>query len=341
MIYIRTDMNSIVATGHMMRCLSIADAVRSRGEDVTFLLADDNGIKTLEARGYPYFILNSVWNDLESELPVLVSFIESRGVKKLLIDHYSVTPKYLSALHEYVYTAYIDDLNAFFYPVDLLICYANYYEKFCYRKRYRDNPIRTGFCLGTGYVPLRSAFWNCGKKEIHEEIRSLLIMSGGSDPFRFISQLLERLDILSYKKIYVICGLYNFDYEMLKERYASFSHVEIVKAVSDIDKYMKQADLAISAAGSALYELCAVGTPAISYTFADNQMDNAVQFDKDGIIPYSGDIRKKDVIHSVLEMLENGMTKKYRMQVSEKMQHLVDGRGAARIADIILQNTEV
>ncbi len=40
MLYIRTDMNPSIATGHMMRCLSIADAAASLGEDVTFILAD-------------------------------------------------------------------------------------------------------------------------------------------------------------------------------------------------------------------------------------------------------------------------------------------------------------
>ena len=32
-IYIRVDMNEIIATGHVMRCLSIADAAREIGKE--------------------------------------------------------------------------------------------------------------------------------------------------------------------------------------------------------------------------------------------------------------------------------------------------------------------
>ena len=54
MLYIRADMNNRVATGHMMRCLSIADAASSLGEEVTFLLADNQALGLIKERGYQY-----------------------------------------------------------------------------------------------------------------------------------------------------------------------------------------------------------------------------------------------------------------------------------------------
>ena len=122
MIYIRTDMNSVIATGHMMRCLAVADAAGSMGEETTFLLADAEAADLLEKRGYRYIVLNTDWKDMEGELPALRKVIGERGIHTLLIDSYRVTEKYLAELEKLVRTVYIDDVNAFHYPVSALIC---------------------------------------------------------------------------------------------------------------------------------------------------------------------------------------------------------------------------
>ena len=51
MLYIRTDMNDVIASGHVMRCLSVADAAKRGGEDTVFLLADNQAVPLLEKRG--------------------------------------------------------------------------------------------------------------------------------------------------------------------------------------------------------------------------------------------------------------------------------------------------
>lgn len=71
----------------------------------------------------------------------------------------------------------------------------------------------------------------------------------------------------------------------------------------DIEKYMMEADIAISAGGSTLYELCAIGTPTISYSFADNQLDNVTKFAEDGLIAYAGDARYQNVVPKIIDIL--------------------------------------
>ena len=51
MLYIRTDMNETIATGHMMRCLSIADAAKKQGQETVFLVADAQAQELLKKRG--------------------------------------------------------------------------------------------------------------------------------------------------------------------------------------------------------------------------------------------------------------------------------------------------
>jgi len=332
MIYIRTDMNQTIATGHIMRCLAIADAARDLGEETTFLLADAQAAELLEDRGYAYVVLNTPWNQMETELEVIKSIIEKYDIQTLLIDSYQVTEKYLEELSKVTRTIYLDDLNAFHYPVDSIICYANYYKKFAYEENYSVDKLY----LGLQYVPLRKEFQNCSSKMIKEEVENLLILSGGADTYHIISGLLERLESKKYQQIHAICGKYNVDYDELKEKYKDYPNIFIHKAVNDMKRYMEQADLVITAGGSTLYELCAVGTPAISYSFADNQMDNVRQFQEDMVIDYAGDIRYDNIMDNVMELLKKyAKNKAMRQERSIKMQKMVDGYGARRIVEVL------
>lgn len=330
MLYIRTDMNAQIATGHIMRCLSIADAVKELGEQTTFLFADDLAVNLLEEHGYGYIILDSKWDDMEQELPVLKSVIKEYEISYMLVDSYQVTHKYLEELSKYVRVIYLDDLNLFQYPVAEVICYANYWKKFQY---FDDNENETKFHLGTKFVPLRSAFWNCEKKEISKSVETVLILSGGSDPYDAISKILGAIERTQFKEIHVICGMYNEKYEKLCQSYVREENVFVYRGISDVDRYMKQVDLAISAGGTTLYELCACGTPTISYSFADNQLNNVKQFDEDGLIPYAGDIRYEDISSAIRNNMGKIMNDiNLRQEFSSRMQMLVDGKGAMRIA---------
>lgn len=332
MLYIRADMNETIATGHIMRCLAVADAAREVGENTTFLLADTQAVELLENRGYAYIILNTTWDDMESELEVIKSVIVEYGIKSLLIDSYQVTKKYLEELTKVTRTIYLDDLNAFHYSVDSIICYANYYKKFAYEENYSTDKLY----LGLQYAPLRKEFQGCFTKVIKERVENLLLLSGGADNYHVLRALLENLDVEKYQQLHVICGKYNTDYEILKMKYHDCSNVFIHKAVTDMKWYMEQADFVISAGGSTLYELCAVGTPAISYSCADNQLDNVRKFQEDGIIDYAGDVRYDDVMGNIVRLLKKYMSNKMlRQECSSKMQKIVDGYGARRIVEII------
>lgn len=330
MIYIRVDANNIIATGHLFRCISIAEALRELGEDVTFVMADNNGISLLEGR-FPYIILDTDWRDMNSELAILSDVLVQENAKKLIIDSYQVTENYLSEIRKYVKTIYIDDINAFYYDVDELICYANYYRNNKYEERY----FKTKLLLGCNYVPLRKEFRNVPNKVIKTDVEELLIMSGGTDSYNFIGNILENIDSYQYKRVNAICGRYNANYDVLYKKYNG-TNVSIVRSTDNIIEYMLSADVAISASGVTLYELCACGTPTLSYVMADNQIDNAVQFDKDGIISYMGDIRKGNVINNIITNLNSYDMKKRQIQ-SLSMKQYVDKNGALNIAEEVIR----
>lgn len=326
-------MNEQIATGHIMRCLSIADALRGLGEPVRFILADEQAVSLLKQRGYDAIVLHTQWNCMEEELSVLSQVIRNEHIDKLLIDSYQVTQRYLAELSKLVTTFYIDDLNLFEYPVDAVICYANYWKKF----QYKINDKRTTYLLGMKYVPLKQAFWNCEAKIISEKADNLLILTGGSDPFNVTEQILDSIDTYQFQTIDVICGIYNTNYNKFVKKYENNKNIKFHQAVNNIEQYMKNADIAISAGGTTLYELCAIGTPAISFSFADNQLDNVRQFQEDGLIDYAGDARMDDIAGTSNQYLTRYRNDfELRKEKSEKMQKMVDGKGAERIARAIV-----
>lgn len=327
MLYIRADMNDVIATGHIMRCLSIADAAAETGEDTVFIAADLQPAALLKERGYACHALGTNWQDPDSELPALRRFLEENHVEKLLLDSYQVTETYLKELSGLVKIMYLDDLNAFHYSVSGLICYANYWEKFNYTQNYTV----TKLFLGPRFVPLRRVFSERGEKRIRPRMENLLLLSGGTDTYGILDGLLSRIPLEEYQRIDVICGRYDTAYRILRKKYASAPAVYIHKAVSTIEEYMERADAAVSAGGTTLYELCAAGTPTVSYAVADNQLANVRQFDRDGLITWCGDVRYEDVPGKVLQALEVYRDAAVRRVRSRKMQSLVDGKGAARI----------
>lgn len=335
MLFIRVDMNDTIATGHMMRCLSIADAARSLGEETTFILADENGKDILDKKNYPSIILYSRWDDLDSEIPSMLNAVKQYHIQKLLIDTYQVTEAYLRALQGKAYTVYMDDLNAFQYPVTAVLCYAVYHDKFRYGEHYGSS-ICTKIYEGCRFAPLRKEFCALPSKEISERIGKVLVMSGGADPYHAIEEILETVQIFDYDEVNVLCGRYNNDYEMLLKKYIS-RNIHIMQASDQVMDLMREADLAISAGGTTLYELCACGTPTITYSLADNQLDNVTEFERRGIMRYAGDIRFSALQENMRVCLQEYADKEYRMRLSEKMQALVDGRGAYRIVEEVMR----
>lgn len=327
-IYIRADMNEVIATGHVMRCLSIADAAKEQGKETVFIVADEKPIEMIKKRGYEAIVLHTLWNNMDKELEVLLPLIKEKNIKKLLVDSYQVTEKYLQSLEEVTEVFYLDDLDAFEYPVSNVICYANYYSKLSYSNYNR----KTNFYLGTKYMPLRQVYQNCKPKKINEKIENIMILSGGSDHYHMIEGISDLFKNNETLQLDIICGAFYPDFQGLKEKYASYSNMHFHQNISNLDEYMEKADLAVSAGGTTLYELCAKGTPTISYSFADNQLRNVQQFEEDGLISYAGDVRIDEVFASIYQLFERYQDLLLRKERSVNMQKAIDGRGAFRVA---------
>ena len=78
MILFRTDANQNVGAGHVMRCLSIADAVRNRGEECLFVTAEDSFSAEIRRHGHSCIVLHSNYADMEAELPAFLKILREQ-----------------------------------------------------------------------------------------------------------------------------------------------------------------------------------------------------------------------------------------------------------------------
>ncbi len=365
MVVIRADANSKIGMGHVMRCLSVADALLKRGEEVLFVTADDTPVPLLTKKGIPYCVLHTDYADMEAELPKLWNALselpQGPGVPEaalpqrnifILVDSYYVTEKYLAALKKRITTIYMDDIYAFSYPVDMLINYNIYGEEMGYEKdaAFAD----TKLLLGTNYVPLREEFsagagYVQSRKELSlgaanvtpAEEGGILITTGGSDGFNLAGQLLMeamKYDALKEKEYHVVSGSLNPHIGELQALAQKHENIHIHCNVTNMAELMAESEVALSAGGSTLYELCAMGVPVIAFSFAENQERLVQTFVKRGIAQYGGNYRTdgnkmiQNTIAGLKVLLEE---ENLRAEYRAKARTLVDGKGADRIAEAI------
>lgn len=379
MVVIRADANSKIGMGHVMRCLSVADALLKRGEEVLFVTADDTPVPLLTKKGVPYRVLHTDYADMEAELPKLWNALselpQGPGEPEaalpqrntfILVDSYYVTEKYLAALKKRITTIYMDDIYAFSYPVDMLINYNIYGEEMGYEKdaAFAD----TKLLLGTKYVPLREEFsagagYGQSRKELSAETENvtpaedrlhqtaeqgrtadggILITTGGSDSFNLAGQLLMeamKYDALKEKKYHVVSGSLNPHIGELQALAQKHENIHIHCNVTNMAELMAESKVALSAGGSTLYELCAMGVPVIAFSFAENQERLVQTFVKRGIAQYGGNYRTdgNKMIQNTIAGLETLLEdKNLRSEYRKKARTLVDGKGAERIAEALL-----
>ena len=344
-VYIRTDANSEIATGHVMRCMSIADELVSRGIAVVFLVSDDNSkniIITMNKNGYNYSfknieVLNSDYKNPIAELDRLVSFINEADTEQIvfLADSYFIDNEYYRLLRKkagkFFKICCIDDFGNEALDVDIVINYniSSTAARYIYAEK---------LLTGTKYTPLRPQFKN-RKHAGSIDIKNILISTGGSDNLHIIPPLVNGIlhdtDLKSIEKITVITGLLNADKDKLNALSYKEPRLKLLFNVSDMASLMEEADVAVTAAGTTMYELCAVNTPSISIQTAQNQKAVIRDFIDKGLTFFAGNLlseNKTDVILEAVKGIKSLNEHEKRKSMSDKMAEYVDGRGAERIA---------
>lgn len=334
MILIRADANEKIGAGHVMRCLTVADALKKRGEEVRFLTADRGADPLIAPRGYETVCLHSDWSAPDDETDALLRAVRELSPSLLLTDSYYITDRYYAALPHTVRTACFDDLNRPSGSVDVLINYNIYAS----RSSLGHHGSGTKLLLSPRYAPLREEFKDLPPHEIREAAESVFVSAGGSDPENVAGRLIngtcrDHPDVTFHFAV----GMMNPRAEELKKKEGGNVVLHIHE--TDMPRLMRQCDIAVAAAGSTLYELCACGVPTVAYSLADNQRPATEAFERRRLMLNAGDCREllafPERVESSLSVLLGSRSERQRL--SDAMRRTVDGKGADRIAAALLR----
>lgn len=332
--------------GHIMRCMSLAKEFRNNGHNVYFISKYELGIDKLQSEGFEVIRLKNIAVDsladgihnysaseLKAESREVIAAIELYDIDILFIDSYNITKDYFLTIKPHIKKlAYIDDLNKFVYPVDILIN-GNITAEYMDYKKYNEDEI---MLLGPKYNLIRDEFRNLPERVINEQVKEIMITTGGSDPYNMsckIAKMLLEDEELSKLTINIIVGSGFTNKDELRELSKKHNNIvlhENVKRMSDI---MLRSDIAISSGGSTLYELCACGTPILAFIMADNQEAVVRKMDELGYVRSLGWMFQNGDIVKQVKYLRDENSIYYSM--SKNGQLLVDGKGSSAIVRIL------
>lgn len=337
MYIIRADGNAKIGAGHLMRCLTIAQTLAKRlgdQKEICFWCAEEASGDLVKSHGFQAKVLGTDYRNMETELTEWEKLTSWNNI--ILVDSYYVTDSYLNTLRKYGKVYLLDDMQQHVYPVDVVINYNAFADK----EKYHNLYAGTGtICLvGSDYVPVREQFLN-RDYHVHEKVTDVLITTGGGDIANIAGELLKEI-LCEEVSFHVVSGRYNPHLEALQELKRIYPEIHIYHDVKNMAELMQKCDLAITAGGTTIYELAAVGVPFLCFSYAENQEALTEYIGTCEIAGYLGAYHlERQTVMEKLSVLfaEYCHNWDLRMACHRSEKKMIDGKGAERLAEKIYQ----
>jgi UDP-2,4-diacetamido-2,4,6-trideoxy-beta-L-altropyranose hydrolase len=368
-VVFRADASLRIGTGHVMRCLTLADALAERGAICHFISREHAGslIELIQVRGYqvhpvPLALVEDInSNGCNQDKPLdglahsrwlgatqaqdvqaCSSILKELKPDWLIVDHYALDARWEQALAQhYGKLMVIDDLADRQHACDLLLDQTFGRDAAVYR------PLVPSDChllCGSSYALLRPEFASLRsyslQRRAQPSLRELLITMGGVDKDNATGQVLQMLrtcPLPAASRITVVMGAtapWLNEVRVLARDMPWPTRVLV--GVSDMAQLMADSDLAIGAAGTTSWERCCLGLPTIMLVLADNQRKIAEALSEVGAAHFF-DTRslkhQRPIVCKYFEALSLSA-------MSCAAAGVTDGSGAARVAETLTKRIE-
>ena len=352
-IAFRTDASNQIGTGHFMRCMTLADELKKQGVQILFISRNlpPHLSEMLNAKGVEYTLLStdatqepidqlphSSWlgTSQAQDAQVTVKALANHSWDWIIVDHYALDKRWETAVRgSCKKLMVIDDLADRQHDCDVLLD-QNYYADM--QTRYLNKVSEhCQLLLGPRYALLREEFRILREKVKVRTggVKKILVFFGGVDADNYTSLAIQALaELNSKQQIDVVIGAQHPNREHIQQAciaYGFICHVQI----THMAELMAEADLAIGAGGSASWERCCLGLPALLVAVAANQIDIAKALDSIGACYYLGEkdaVNSSSIQHSINELL---VASDQILSISQQTFSLVDGLGVNRVSEAL------
>lgn len=354
----RVDASEVIGSGHVIRCLSLAEALKVRGWEVRFIcrIHDGNMVSHIINSGFQVNLLpkpaiqespNQFGNDHKaiyqrwlgadkySDAEQCISLIGSDHIDLLVVDHYGLDVCWESLVRKAVsYLMVIDDLADRPHDCEILLNqnlgshskdYAGLVSKSCVK------------LLGPAYALLRPEFAHKRKdslaRRVKGKLKRILISMGGVDSVNATGKILlalARSPLASQLEIIVVMGAGARWLSHIQTQILTLPlRVELRVSITDMAAEMCNADVSIGAAGGTAWERCCLGLPTILVVQADNQKKGTAALESAGaayVIERLDEIEKK-----LPDFLARLTLRDNLMQMQVASARITDGLGVQRV----------
>lgn len=338
---LRADASADIGTGHVMRCLALAQALRDIGSDVVLAhtVSLPAGLEErLSAEGIALRPLTGT-RGTRQEAGHTADLAADLSADWLVVDGYAFGAEYLATLRSAPLRVLVFDDHAGLsrYPVDIVVNQNAYADA----ARYAGRTDEARLLLGPRFAVLRRDFapWRDWQRSIPRRGRRVAVTLGGSDPADATSRVLAAFHAARDRTldVRVAVGAANPRHGELTA--ALGRRVELLFDVRDMPALLAWADVGIGAGGTSALEIACMGLPALLFVLADNQVESVAALTAAGIARALGrpaDAGPARIAAELCELLDDPEA---REAMAHRGRELVDGRGARRVAREMLAAT--
>ena len=341
-LVIRADATVAMGSGHIMRCLALAQVWKDSGGQVVFASSELPPAIVRRVRDEGMEIENFGPTSLQEDAMALAALARQKRASTVIVDGYQFDSAYQKSLKASgLQVVWVDDTGRCGpYCADVVLNQNAY----AHEGMYIDLEPGTKLLLGPRYVWLRKEFvpWQNWSREIAVVPRRLLVLMGGSDSDNFSSQVIratQSADLGALEITVVIGGSNPHRGSLGALQSRSSGNIQLLVDVNDIAELMAEADLAISAAGHTCYELAFLQVPMILISLAENQVPAAAAMASAHAAIDAGwfaYFNREDFAPLIRGVVENH---ELRCSLASNAGRLVDGGGAHRTLQFLIDNS--
>lgn len=350
-IIFRTDSSSQIGSGHVMRCLTLADALSARGAACLFVCREHEGhlMGNIRSRGHAVHALpenhqenssssnlaHSSWlgAGLTNDAHEMRYLIGHKRFDWLIVDHYAVDYRWEQIVRPACkYLMVIDDLADRAHSCDLLLdqnCGRSHAD---YASQVRSTCVKL---IGPKFA-LINPVYRKRRTQIRyrsgEIKRALIYFGGGSDSAKLVPIAMRAFEApeLRHIELDIVAGPNCSDLDELNAAAVVRGRVLIHTQLPDLSELIATADLAIGAAGATTWERCCLGLPSVLVVCAQNQniIGEAMNALGAAIVLHPNENLTANIRNCVVNLMAD--TPKY-LAMSDRSKAICDGLGVRRI----------